>query len=426
MSDFQVIIIGGRPAGASLAIRLGQQNIKTLIVDKMTFPSHPSVPSAAIIYSHHLEMLDELSIPQNELFHADGRIDAFVVEFVGFFNSVISMNIPEAKYSYAYGADRAKFDNAIWEHIRNYNSVNARNSFSVTQIVKENGKVIGIKGQTERGKQEVISADLVVGADGRFSFAAKQFEAATLEEHNQYITNSYMAYWENVEDGLVPHAASMYNTAKGQLVLIIPTDTRRYIVATYTRPERHNNDTRADKNYLNMLQEIPDVWMRLKDAERMTSVVGLKGIQNGYRQPTGNGWALVGDAFHYKDPLDGQGIYDAMLEAKYLGEAIHEWQKNDKTWKEVGQKYAKQVIEAIHPMMLQTVNRVKNEIFTNPPPFIIKTLIRWLLNSPEYQHEFMRRLVRIPTRSKRETIGVIGNAVGRGIVNDLLQRKSNA
>ena len=42
MSDYQVVIIGGRPAGSSLAIRLGRHNIKTLVVDKMTFPSLPA------------------------------------------------------------------------------------------------------------------------------------------------------------------------------------------------------------------------------------------------------------------------------------------------------------------------------------------------------------------------------------------------
>src|SRR4026207_1970767 len=99
MSDFQVIIIGGRPAGASLAIRLGRQNIKTLLVDKMTFPSLPSVPSAPILYSQHLDMLEELNIPENEVFNADGRIDVFVVAFAGYFNATIPMSAAEVKHN---------------------------------------------------------------------------------------------------------------------------------------------------------------------------------------------------------------------------------------------------------------------------------------------------------------------------------------
>src|SRR5687767_10574786 len=175
MSDYQVIIIGGRPAGTSLAIRLGRQNIKTLLVDKATFPSLPSVPSGPIIYNQHMDMLEELGIAEDELFYADGRIDAFVVEYVNYFHAVIPVSVAEMKRPYAYATDRAKFDAAIWDHASRYDSVTARSGFGVTGIVKENGKVTGIKGQTERGKEETIRADLVVGADGRYSFAAQQF-----------------------------------------------------------------------------------------------------------------------------------------------------------------------------------------------------------------------------------------------------------
>ena len=40
------------------------------------------------------------------------------------------------------------------------------------------------------------------------------------------------------------------------------------------------------------------------------------------------------DAFHYKDPLDGQGIYDAMVEAKALSEEIVLWINGEKSWEQ--------------------------------------------------------------------------------------------
>lgn len=425
MSDFQVIIIGGRPAGASLAIRLGRQNIKTLLVDKMTFPSLPSVPSSPILYSPHLEMLDDLGIAQSEAFHADGRLDAFAVSFVGHFHSVIPLSIAGAKYPYAYGADRTKFDTAIWEHACKQHSVTARSGFSVTGILKENRRVIGIKGQTERGKEETFTADLVIGADGRFSHAAAQFEAPILEEHNEHITSSYHAEWENVPDGFAPHSGTIYNTAKGLAVIMIPIDTRKYIVGTYLRPE-HQADKRPEEAYLERLQAIPEVWARLKNATRVTQVIGVKGIRNGFRQPAGDGWALVGDAFHYKDPLDGQGIYDALLEAKFLAEAVGQWQNGGKTWAQAGQEYANRAIEGTRPMMLQTVRRVKQEMFSDPPPFIIKTLIRWTLSSPEYQRDFMRLITRSADPNNWQTPGTMRRAVMQGIRNDLFRRKPAA
>jgi 2-polyprenyl-6-methoxyphenol hydroxylase-like FAD-dependent oxidoreductase len=422
MSDYQVIIVGGRPAGASLAIWLGRHNIKTLMVDRATFPSLPSVPSGPMIYSHHMDKLEELGILESALFHADGRIDAFVVAFVNYHTTAIPMSAAEGMRPYAYGADRAKFDAAIWEHASKAASVTARSGFSVTGILKENGKVKGIKGQSERGKEECITADLVVGADGRFSFMAQQSEAAILEEYNDHITNSYQADWENVADGVMPNAFTFYSMAKGFAVLMIPIDTRKYIVAMYMRPEHHKSDRPLEAFYQESLQAIAPVAERLKAATRVTPVVGIKGIRNGYRQPIGDGWALVGDAFHYKDPLDGQGIYDALVEAKYLGEAIHQWQNGGKSWQEMGQHYAEQARDATHAMLLQTVSRVKDEMFRDPPPFIIKTLVRWVLNSPECQRDMIRRLTRKTDPKDWQMPGAMRRAVMRGIANDLFHR----
>lgn len=424
MSDYNVIIIGGRPAGASLAIRLGQQGIKTLLVDKATFPSLPAVPSSPILYPHHLDMLKDLGISESEALHADGRMESFVVSFIGHFHAAIPVSAAEANYDYAYGADRTKFDTAIWDKAATYESVTARSGFSVTGVLKENGKVIGIKGQSGRGSEETLTADLVVGADGRFSGAALDFEAATLEEHNEQISSSWQAEWENVADGYVPRSGTMYNTGKGFAVIVIPIDTRKYIIGTYLRPEHHKSDMRVEESYLEALQNIPEVWARLKDAKRVTPVVGVKGIKNGMRQPFGDGWALVGDAFHYKDPLDGQGIYDAFLESKILAEAIQQWHSGSLTWDQAGQQYKDQAIAATHPMMLQTVNRVKQELFTDPPPFIIKTMIRWLMNDPAYQRDFFRLLTRQSDPARWQTPGVMGRAIRQGIMNDLFGRKS--
>ena len=40
------------------------------------------------------------------------------------------------------------------------------------------------------------------------------------------------------------------------------------------------------------------------------------------RQPWGPGWALVGDASHFKDPISAHGITDALRDAEFLADAI--------------------------------------------------------------------------------------------------------
>jgi flavin-dependent dehydrogenase len=88
-TNFDVIIVGGRCAGASLAIRLAQQKLKVLVVDRATFPSLPAVASSPIIYEGTMKMLEELGLSEDEYTHPGSRADNLVLNFVGHFSAVI-------------------------------------------------------------------------------------------------------------------------------------------------------------------------------------------------------------------------------------------------------------------------------------------------------------------------------------------------
>src|SRR5687767_4635043 len=101
-----VVIIGGRPAGASLAIRLGQRNIKTLLLDKAEFPSLPNVPSSPIFQPGTMRMLDELGIPEADYTLPGGRIDQYVLDFLNYFRAEIPVKVAQLDRAYSYGIDR--------------------------------------------------------------------------------------------------------------------------------------------------------------------------------------------------------------------------------------------------------------------------------------------------------------------------------
>jgi len=49
---------------------------------------------------------------------------------------------------------------------------------------------------------------------------------------------------------------------------------------------------------------------------------GFPGQPGFFRRSAGPGWALVGDAGYFKDPLTAHGITDALLDAEYLARAV--------------------------------------------------------------------------------------------------------
>ena len=419
-NHYDAIIIGGRIAGSSLAIRLGKQNLSVLLIDRANFPSLPQVPSSPIIHAGTMRLLDELGLDEKEYTHPDGIIREYVLNFLGHFQVFMPAELLGIDRNYGYGIDRKRLDKVIWDQACQTPNVTANAQFTAIDILKENEKVTGIIGKNSHGEEVRVTGDMVIGADGRFSFTARKVGAKVVEERNEYTGSSYHAEWENVEP-ISPehlHTFGFYKTADGLAVVFIPIDTGKYIVADYFTKDRNKFDTqKLESRYLHDLQSIPEVWERLRHARKVTDIVGVKGIQNGYRTPYGSGWALAGDAVHYKDPIDGQGIYDALIGTKVLSEAILMWKQEHRSWEESMKFYQDQLWKETHTMFLQTVGRIKQEIYSKPPPFIINTIIRWTLTDQEYQTDFLRYLHRVIDPSRRPVPRL--RFLLRGIKSDL-------
>jgi len=394
--QYDVIIVGGRNAGSSLAIRLAGQNLKILLIDRATFPSWPAVPSSPIVHPGTMRLLDELGLSDEDYTFPEGRITHLILDMMGKYQAIMPLELMQLDRNYVFGIDRNKFDTLLWQRAASQPTVTACENFSMTDVVKDaDGRVNGIIGKSNNGTEEIFSTDLVVGADGRFSLAAQKFGAKPFEELNDFPSASYHAEWEGVAhySERHPHPLVIYQLGKGYSFLCIPIDKQKYIIANYMRTSDTNFGGKIEDHYLQAIQSVPRLREQLKNARMATRIVGVRRIDNGYRQAYGDGWALVGDAFHYESPLDGQGIYNALLASKFLAEAIQQW-KDGRPWLEAGEEYQKRFYDTSHDMLKQTVKRVQQELYTEPPPFVINTLMRWMLTDPGYQQQFLRYLSR--------------------------------
>lgn len=426
-NHYDIIIIGGRCAGASLALRLAGSNLKILLVERATFPSLPNVPSAPFIHPATMRLLDELNIQESEYTHPGSEIDYFVVEIVNYFHAAMPTSQMKLDRNYFRGIDRSLFDKVLWNHAAGVPGVTAHDNFSVTRIIKDDAGIVnGIVGRTHEGEEVSFSADLVVGADGRFSFSARQFGAKVIEEQNKFTSAVYHAEWENVEDysAEYPNAITSYRTGKGFMILVIPIAERRYHIGTVMKSAAANFGGQGfEQAYRQDLQRIPQLWNRLKNARRVSDVVGMRPIENGYREAYGANWALVGDAAHYKDPSDGQGMYDALLGSKLLAQSIIHWKQSETTWTMAGAVYQQQLMDATYSTFKQTVANVKQSIYMDVPGFLNKTLVRWMISSPEFQTEFLRYLSRaIPAADYRPVPRNLPKIIMNGFMADLRQR----
>jgi flavin-dependent dehydrogenase len=88
-------------------------------------------------------------------------------------------------------------------------------------------------------------------------------------------------------------------------------------------PVERVDEFRADLQgaYVATIAALPGLAERLRGGEQATKVRQAVDTTSYFRASAGHGWALPGDAGHFKDPVTAQGIRDALRYGRLLGEA---------------------------------------------------------------------------------------------------------
>jgi 2-polyprenyl-6-methoxyphenol hydroxylase-like FAD-dependent oxidoreductase len=422
VEEHDVVVVGGRPAGASLAARLAMRGLSVLVVDKTEHPSHPEVPSCPIMYASAMQLLDEIGFHEACYAHAGTRIRRGVVGFEGYFEASLTMPMAHGR-DYLFGFDRARFDHALWEHLGAFPAVTRRAGFVVSDVVRgADGRVTGIVGAARGGEREQLRARLaVVGADGRHSLIARKVGARVVEEQATHTSTIHFAEW----DGLAPATAEgvpalhILSTGHGSNILFFPSADGRVNVATHVRADRAVVAGDPEAYYLGRLHALPTAMRRLASARQTGPLRGVRRIANRYREAGGSGWLLVGDAVHHKDPIDGQGIYDALVEARELAALLVDHHAGRIDWPTLVERYGQAVVAATHDMFEATMKRLARDLYSDPPPLLIRTLLRWALQDPEYQRRFLLFVARAIPPDEFRTPGLIAGVTARGMLRDL-------
>ena len=105
----------------------------------------------------------------------------------------------------------------------------------------------------------------------------------------------------------------------------IPTNHGATCVFASVPSERFRAGIRGDaaSAYRRLIRDASTAFdARLDEARRVEPVRGFGGHRGFIKRSTGPGWALVGDAGYFKDPLTAHGITDALRDAELLARAM--------------------------------------------------------------------------------------------------------
>lgn len=313
---YDVVIVGARCAGATLATFLARAGAHVLVVDRDVLPSD-CVLSTHGISPPGIDVLDEVGIGDavREVTPA-ARVIRTNAEGV-----IFDAELPHGRAEYCPRRERL---DGLLQRAAVGAGAELRDRTRVTALVRDGARVIGVRA-ANGGREWTFTAGLVVGADGRQSTVAQQVGA---QEYLGYDARraGFWAYWKAPSFW---HTDSAYRFDMyfshfgGETGIIFPTDHDQLLIGSWP-PSNRAPLWRADpeRTLRAVLAPEPVIGPLIQNSRPDGKVRGTMKERFFFRTGVGDGWALVGDAGHHKDFVIGDGITEALLQARTLAAAI--------------------------------------------------------------------------------------------------------
>jgi flavin-dependent dehydrogenase len=312
---FDVVIVGARCAGAPLAALLGRQGIDVAVVEQATFPS--DTLSSHLFEADALAFLDRLGL--TERLRETGAPFAARTEFrTEHVQSSVAWPQHPGDVGGVASIRRHVLDTILAE-AASESGAEVRTGTKVTGLCEEAGRVVGVRVGDGDAESE-LRARLVVGADGRNSTVASLCGA----RRYNVTPNERAAYWgyfEGADIGAEP--TLVFHRWADRVVLGCPTDGGLYMVAVMPElAELAGFRGDLEASFMDHALSCGPVARVVHDARRVGKILGAVRWEGFFREASGPGWVLAGDAGHFKDPAAGRGIGDSFRQAEVLAPAI--------------------------------------------------------------------------------------------------------
>jgi flavin-dependent dehydrogenase len=301
---YDAVVVGARAAGAATAMLLARRGLRVLAVDRGVYGSDTlsthALMRAGVLQLARWGVLDRIEA------EATPRVSRTVFHYA---DEIIDIPIKPRDGVPALFAPRRTVLDRVLVDAAVAAGADVRHRVRVTELLRgAGGRVSGVRLVDEAGGSRAVHAGVVVGADGLRSTVAALVEAPVTRQ-GRHATATVYGYWS----GLDVEGYHWY-WRLGATAGAIPTNAGLVLLFAGVTPRRFALEFRDDvqRGYRRVLEEVaPDLAERLPGARLVGTLRGFAGHPGHLRRPWGPGWALVGDAAYFKDPITAHGISDA-------------------------------------------------------------------------------------------------------------------
>jgi 2-polyprenyl-6-methoxyphenol hydroxylase-like FAD-dependent oxidoreductase len=314
-NHYDVIVVGGRCAGAATAMLLARGGLRVLVIEAArqgtdTLSTH-ALMRGGVLQLHRWGLLEAVV--------ASGTPAIRATRFT-YGDDVETVDIRPGDGISALRAPRRTVLDALLLDAARAAGAEILSPARVTRLLTGGGRVRGVEGITRgTGTPFRATATLTVGADGRGSMVAQAVDAEFQRRGMASGAIVYGYFSELARDRY--HWAYRPGAAAG----VVPTGDGLACVWAGTASARFASlrQERLEACFRSLLAEAaPEVARSITAAPPAGPLRGFPGAPGYIRSCGGPGWALVGDAAYYKDPITAHGITDALRDAELLARAV--------------------------------------------------------------------------------------------------------
>ena len=321
-----VLVIGGGPAGSTVAPLLAEKGYQVVLLEKARHPRFhigESLLPANLPLFERLGVADEVKAIGMEKWAAEFVSPCHDRTQVFHFAEAWDKSMP-----HAYQVRRAEFDDIL---IRNAGrkGVEVHEGCKVNTVDFQPDNTAVVRARTDDGRDAEWQARFVVDASGRDTFLAHRFQI----KHRNPRHNSSAVY------GHFAHARRNEGQAEGNITIFwfehgwfwfIPmmNDTTSVGMVTWPYHMKTKGSRSLQQFLMDNIATCPALAMRLQDAQLTTGVEATGNFSYVAERNHGPNYLLLGDAYAFIDPVFSSGVWLAMNSGVIGAEAVDACLKN--------------------------------------------------------------------------------------------------